>query len=91
MNQQAWDTPHIESATNLFLSENDASKGCLLASLRKETGVWLPLAPVSSLGLCIDDDTVRIAAGLQLGSQLCTPHQCARCVMLRVPKGYTAG
>ena len=35
--------------------------------------------PISSLGLQMDDDTIRIAVGLRLGSTLCHPHQCSHC------------
>ena len=33
--------------------------------------------PISSLGLRMDDDTIRIA--VRLGSTLCHPHQCSHC------------
>ena len=65
--------------TSLLSSADDASKGRLLASMRKESGAWLSAPPVSSLGLRMDNDTVRIAVGLRLGSPLCTPHQCTLC------------
>ena len=80
MKQRAWDTPLIDTAVSSLLSSADeASRGRLLASLRKESGAWLTAPPVSSLGLRMDDDTVRIAVGLRLGSPLCTPHQCSLC------------
>ena len=34
---------------------------------------------MSSLGLRMDDETVRIAIGLRLSTRLCTPHQCVLC------------
>ena len=34
---------------------------------------------MSSLGLRMDDEPVRIAVGLQLGTHLCTLHQCVLC------------
>ena len=62
--QRAWDAPLVESAvTSLLSSADDASKGRLLASKRKESGAWFSAPPVSSLGLQMDDDTVRIAVG----------------------------
>ena len=45
----------------------------------KESGAWLRALPVSSLGLRMDDDTVRIAVGLRLGTSVCGPHQCQHC------------
>ena len=43
----------------------------LLASAAKESGAWLNVLPISSLGLRMDDDTVRVAVGLRLGAPLC--------------------
>ena len=45
----------------------------------KEPGAWLDALPVSSLGLCMDNNTVRVAVGLRLGSPLCCPHTCHHC------------
>jgi hypothetical protein len=78
--QKAWDTPHIEATvSSLFSSADDISKGCLLAFQRQESGAWLSAPPVSSLGLRMDNDTVRTAVRLQLGTRLCTPHQWVLC------------
>ena len=35
--------------------------------------------PVSSLGLRMDDDTIRVAVVLRFGIPLCHPHQCSLC------------
>ena len=43
---------------------------------RVESGAWLQALPMSSRGLCMDDDTLRVAAGLCLGATLCQPHSC---------------
>ena len=32
-----------------------------------------------SLGLCMEDDVIRIAVGLRLGLHLCQPHECTLC------------
>ena len=34
---------------------------------------------ISSLGVHLNDDTVRIAVGLRLGIPLCKPHTCCMC------------
>ena len=36
-------------------------------------------APISALGLRMDDDVIQVAGGLRLGLPLCRPHTCARC------------
>ena len=32
--------------------------------------------PISSVGLRMDDDVIRVAVGLRLGANLCEPHMC---------------
>ena len=54
-------------------------KARLLAASSKESGVWLNVTPVTSLGLRLDNTAVRIAMGLCLGLQLCRPNTCQHC------------
>ena len=49
--------------------------GCLT----KESGACLKALPITSLGLRMDDDTIRVAVGLRLGTTLCRPHACHHC------------
>ncbi len=51
----------------------------MLDSASKESGAWLHALPVTSLGLRLDDDSVRIAVGLRLGDPFCGPHSCHHC------------
>ena len=79
--QKAWDIP-ITSALAESLLENapdPRSRARLLASSAWESGAWLNALPISSLGLRMDDDTMRIATGLRLGAPLCRPHMCHHC------------
>ena len=39
--------------------------------------VWLKALPVSSLGLRLDDEGVRICVGWRLGATICTPFSCS--------------
>ena len=55
------------------------NKARLLASQQKESGAWLSAPPVSALGLRMDNNTIRIAVGLRLGTALCLPHDCSQC------------
>ena len=80
--QKAWDTPCIETASSTLLSlvdHDDVSKGRLLAAQQKNSGAWLNAPLVSSLGIRKDDDTIRTAVGLHLGTSLCFPHPCHLC------------
>ena len=58
---------------------NARSQARLLATSKKESGAWFQALPVSSLGLRMDDETVRVAVGLRLGT-LFTDHTSAATV-----------
>ena len=49
----------------------------LLALSAPHSGDWLNALPISSCGLRLDDEAVRVAVGLRLGAKLCEPHQCS--------------
>ena len=80
-NQKTWDASVVStSAEGLLESAPDGiTRARLLAMSAKESGAWLHALPISSLGLRMDDNTVRIAVGLRLGSTLCRPHDCQHC------------
>jgi hypothetical protein len=52
------------------------SQARLLALTAKHSGDWLHALPISSCGLRLDDEAVRVAVGLRLGTKLCEPHRC---------------
>ena len=58
----------VEGATN------DIDRVRLLASSAKESGAWLHALPISALELKLDDDSMRIAIRLHLGTPLYAPH-----------------
>jgi hypothetical protein len=37
---------------------------------------WSHALPISSCGLRLDDEAIRVAVGLRLGTKLCEPHLC---------------
>ena len=77
----ARDKPHIEATQQGLLNSvaDTRARARLLAVQAKESGEWLNALPVLSLGLRLDDEVVRIAAGLRLGVPLCRPHPCSQC------------
>jgi hypothetical protein len=48
----------------------------LLAVTAAHSGDWLHALPISSCGLRLDNEAVRVAVGLRLGAELCQPYQC---------------
>ena len=79
--QKAWDSPRVEAVSAALLDQaSDAiTRARLLAVSRKESGAWLHAVPNSSLGLRMDNETIRVAVGLRLGVALCSPHSCQHC------------
>ena len=79
--QKVWDRPRIDALfdTILTLCNDDESKARLLAAGSAESGAWLNAPPVSSLGLRMSDEAIRIAVGLRVGAPLGQPHQCVHC------------
>ena len=56
---------------------DDYSRARLLAASATHSGAWLDVPPISAIGLRMNNETIRIAAGLRLGSSLCSPHVCS--------------
>ena len=48
----------------------------LLAASAPHSGDRLHALPLSTCGLRLDNEAVRVAVGLRLGTSLCEPHQC---------------
>ena len=76
--QKLWNLPRVSSiaAELLATAPDPLSKAMLLSASKKESGAWLNTLPVTSLGLRMDNNTIRIAIGLRLGAPLCIPHLC---------------
>jgi len=76
--QSVWDKP--AAAADKALLESNFSDGYhrarLAAVSAPHSGDWLHAMPISACGLRLDNEAVRIAVGLRLGVDLCTPHDC---------------
>ena len=79
--QRSWDSCRVSSVADALLegAQDELSEARLLATSVSESGAWLNALPISSLGLRMDDETVRVAVGLRLGTSLCHPHSCYHC------------
>ena len=78
LRQASWDKPAItaDSAIVLTATTDSHDRARLLASMAPYSGDWLHALPISSCGLRLDDEAIRVAVGLRLGINLCQPHQC---------------
>ena len=76
--QKSWDTPVVMATFDTLLEDaTDATPTArLLAASTSESGAWLNALPISSLGLRMDNNTIRVAVGIRLGTQFCKPHIC---------------
>ena len=79
--QKQWDTPKALGTCGSLLNTATvpSDRARLLAVATKESGAWLSALPLSTLGLRMDNDVVRITVGLHLGAPLSEPHSCKLC------------
>ena len=79
--QRAWDKPKVDATFKRLLNDaqDPSTRARLLAVSTKESGAWLNAPPLSTIGLRMDNDTIRIAVGLRLGAKLREPHSCSQC------------
>lgn len=54
----------------------DRAKGRLLASASPGASTWLTPPPLPMLGLKLNNEQLRIAIALRLGTPICAPHRC---------------
>ena len=75
--QKFWDRKITEQSFSILLDNctSQIDKARILASKATHTGDWLNASPITSIGLCMSNETIRVAVGLRLGAKLCEPHQ----------------
>ena len=77
--QRDWDDAACRSRRDRLLdSSNQLHRARLLAASAPNSGAWLHALPLPSLGLHLDEETVRVGTALRLGAPICQPHRC-RC------------
>ena len=76
--QSFWDKPLLDRVVNdVHASATDAyNQARLKAVSAPHSGDWLYALPITACGLRLDDEAIRIATGLRLGTCLCEPHNC---------------
>ena len=75
--QKSWTTPiHRKIFSGLLLSLEDSDRRRLLGCSAPGSGDWVNCLPSAPLGLRLNDDQLRIAMCLRLGSPVSTQHIC---------------
>ena len=79
--EKKWDSIITTNTASSLLegAGNEIERARLLAVMERDSGAWLQALPVTSVGLRMDDTTLRIAVGLRLGTTICAPHICQCC------------
>ena len=76
LKQKSWDLPIVEVTFTFLVQSVDAKARARLLAAHEKESCLLSAAPVSVIGLRMDDESIRVATGLQRGSSLCVRHSC---------------
>jgi hypothetical protein len=78
--QRSWDQISIDKTFSSLLASQptEYDKARLISATAAHSGDWLHALPLSSCGLRLDNEAIRVAVGLRLGANLCDSHTC-RC------------
>ena len=76
--QRDWDDACCKISSEFLLNSaaDMVNRSRLLAASSLGSGDWLEALPLASIGLKMDNATVRIAVGLRLGAPVVRPHTC---------------
>ena len=77
--QSRWDKPLLQrSSSELFtILAEKFDQARWRAVTTEHAGDWLYTLPITSCGLKMSDEAVRVAVGLRLGANICEPHTCS--------------
>jgi len=79
LKQSFWDRPGVlDCAIEGSLADCEQLARFLTAAASHSSD-WLLALPVTSCGLRLDDESVRVAVSMHLGINLCEPHVCRGC------------
>ena len=77
--QSRWDIPLLQRTSSelfqLLTEKHDQARWRAVTALH--TGDWLYSLPITSCGLRLSDEAIRVAVGLRLGVNICEPHTCS--------------
>ena len=78
LRQKSWDLPVANLVLQDLIEEapGPTSRGRLLAVSAPIAGVWLNAIPMPSLGLKLDNESLRICVALRLGVEITMPYTC---------------
>ena len=76
--QKAWDGLIVSSLVTKVLSRasSEVDKARLLAASAPHSGDWLFAPQISSVGLELSDEAIRMSAAQRLGCRACEPQTC---------------
>lgn len=75
--QRSWDEVGAKKVLERLLEEaTGVDLARLKAVSRNESGAWLQALPSPHLGTLLDSDSLRVAAALRLGCNICEIHAC---------------
>ena len=76
--QKCWDRIITKQTFSMLLANctSQIDKARILASKAAHTGDWLNAPPITSIGLRMSYEIIRVAIGIRLEAKLCEPHQC---------------
>ena len=90
-NQRVLDSAVVTHTFSSLLNSQTSqyNRARLLAVAAAHSGDWLHAVPISACGLRLSDESLRVAVGLRLGSEICQPFHCT-CGALVDARGYHA-